>query len=98
MTVLSPTPTPLRHSASLSRKQVETILQQWMETEDWTERVRDCLFKLYQNDTYRVLILDNVEWWYLDDGSDRWIVTAVGRSCDGVQRWYLNDNTGEITP
>jgi len=39
---------------------------------------------------------DKVTWSYLSDNSDRWLVTAVGKDCDGVKNLYFDDNTGKI--
>ena len=40
---------------------------------------------------------DVLTWGYLNDNSDRWIVTSVAVNCAGVKNLYIDDNTGEIT-
>ena len=34
-------------------------------------------------------------WGYHND-SDQWLVTATGNSRDGIQVWYVEDNTGQV--
>ena len=95
--VLPPTPTAESHYQGLSRKQVQGILDQYIESGGWTEWAKDCLG--FDENFGRGLYspaLGGVEWWY-SSTTDLWNVTATGRSCDGVQRWYVDDDTGEVS-
>jgi hypothetical protein len=92
--VTEPTPTPFQHRALLSSSQVKEILESWVDSREGRQdvRVNDCL-TWYGSALHR-----SVKWWYMSDNSDRWMVTAAGNSCDGVQAWYIDDNTGKVIP
>ena len=39
---------------------------------------------------------DVLTWSYLSDNNDRWLVTSVGKDCDGVKNLYIDDDPGKI--
>ena len=92
--VTEPTPTPFQHRALLSSSQVQDILESYTDSPEGRQDVRvdDCLGQ------YPTHLHYSVKWWYMSDNSDRWMVTAAGHSCDGVQTWYIDDNTGKVVP
>jgi len=97
--VTEPTPTPFQHQALLSSSQVREILKSWVNSREGLQdmRANDCLSWQHTKVGMRYL-QDAAKWWYMSDNSDRWIVTAAGNSCDGVQAWYIDDNTGKVIP
>jgi hypothetical protein len=104
-----PTPTPFEHHPLLSHEQVKKILEQYISNpvkrEQLGSRAIYCLY--WDNSGYSGLNrrLNNtggfygtsiIEWRYMDDNSDRWIVTSVGDQCDGIQKWHIDDDTGKL--
>ncbi len=82
-----PTPTPFKHHPLLSPEQVYKILEQYISNtvkkEELSSRAFDCLYWYHGPFFYSVLDGDGhersvIEWSYMDDNSDRWILTTVG--------------------
>jgi len=99
--VTEPTPTPFQHRRLLSSDQVEGILRSYINNDTLRDdRGKECLWRIgqYSGGGYYYYLHTTIHWWYMDDNSDRWAVTAVGNSCDGVQTWYLDDNAGKVLP
>ena len=91
--VTEATPKPFQHGRLLSNIQVENILESYINNDTLRDdRGNECLWWTYGT----ARLQDPVTWRYMNDNSDRWIVTAAGNSYDGVQIWYIDDNTRKV--
>ena len=82
-------------------KILEQYISNTVKKEELGSRAFDCLYWYHGPFFYSVLDGDGhersvIEWSYMDDNSDRWILTTVGDQCDGIQKWYCDDDTGKL--
>jgi len=87
-----PTPTPFVHKPLLSSRQVGGIMKKYGKIAESSDGF-GCLYNAFVAGLH-----SEVVWWYMDDNSDRWMVTATGNECRGIKIWFVDDNTGEVHP
>ena len=90
--VTEATPKPFQHGRLLSSIQVENILESYINN----DTLRDgegsgCLWW----EPSGVSLRDTVTWRYWEN-LRMWEVLAVGHSCDGIQRWFVDEITGQV--
>ena len=90
--VIEATPEPYQRGQRLSSFQVKRILESYINNDTLRDgKGSGCLWW----EPSGVSLRDTVTWRYWEN-LRMWEVLAVGHFCDGIQRWFVDEITGQV--